>query len=93
MDLIVFSKLVSEVGPLVGVILFFLWRDGKREDSLVERIVKLEDYQRDTLINLVEHSSTALVQNTEALKQTSHIMEAFCQRQQLTKQNSLEESI
>ncbi len=73
-------QLVTNFGPLAGVLLFFIWRDWKREDKLSDRVKKLEDYQRDTLVNLVEKSTTALVQNTESLKWIGRIIEHLCNR-------------
>lgn len=74
-------QLIANFGPLVGVLIFFVWRDWKREDKLSDRVKKLEDYQRETLVNLVEKSTTALVQNTESLKWIGRIIEHLCSRQ------------
>ena len=35
--------ILQEMGPIAGVIVFFIWRDWKREGRLVERVEKLED--------------------------------------------------
>jgi hypothetical protein len=70
MDVIVFDwqTMLRELGPLMGVILFFIWRDWKREVRLSERVEKLEDYQRETLVHLVEKGTAALVQSCEVIK-------------------------
>jgi hypothetical protein len=72
--------LIANFGPLVGIVLFFIWRDWKREDALSTRVEKLEDYQRDTLVNLVERSTIALAQNAECLNWVAHVMERLCNR-------------
>jgi hypothetical protein len=60
--------ILQEMGPVAGVIVFFIWRDWKRESRLVERIEKLEDYQKETLAHLVEKGIVALVQSSEIIK-------------------------
>ncbi len=73
-----FTDLIANFGPLIGIVLFFIWRDWKREDALSSRVEKLEDYQRDTLFNLVERSTTALAQNAECLSWVARVMERLC---------------
>ncbi len=74
------ADLIANFGPLVGIVLFFIWRDWKREDALSTRVEKLEDYQRDTLVSLVERSTTALAQNAECLHWMARVMERLCNR-------------
>lgn len=74
------AELLTNFGPLVGIVLFFIWRDWKREDALSTRVERLEDYQRDTLSHLVERSTTALAQNAECLSWVAHVMERLCSR-------------
>jgi hypothetical protein len=74
------TELIANFGPLVGIVLFFIWRDWRREDALTKRVEKLEDYQRDTLVNLVERSTTALAQNAECLSWVARVMERLCSR-------------
>lgn len=74
----IFTELLGQFGPLVGIILFFVWRDWKREDALSTRVEQLENYQRDTLVHLVERSTTALVQNADCLSWVARVMERLC---------------
>ena len=67
--------LLRDFGPIIGVILFFIWRDWKREDKLQERVTRLETYQQDTLVQLVQDTSAALAQNSEFLKWSGRILE------------------
>lgn len=62
------QAMLRELGPLMGVILFFIWRDWKREARLSERVEKLEDYQKETLVQLVEKGTAALVQSSEVIR-------------------------
>ena len=72
--------IVKEWGPFIGVILFFIWRDWKRECKLTDRVEALETYQRETLIDLLKKSTTALVHNGECLKWIGRIIERVCGR-------------
>jgi len=72
--------LLANFGPLVGVVLFFIWRDWKREDALSARVERLEQYQHETLLNLVERSTTVLAQNAECLSWVARVMERLCSR-------------
>lgn len=42
-----FLELLKQVGPIVGIIAFFIWRDYKREQAMTQRMQALEDYQRE----------------------------------------------
>lgn len=59
-----FFGLCRDFGPLVGLVLFFVWRDWKREDILMVRITNLEDYQKNILVKLVESTTNVIAQNT-----------------------------
>lgn len=76
----ILTELASNFGPLIGIVLFFIWRDWKREDILSTRVEKLEDYQRETLVDLVERSTTALAQNAECLSWVARATERLCDR-------------
>lgn len=80
MDILVFDwrHVLQELGPLMGVILFFIWRDWRREGRLSERIEKLEDYQKETLAHLVEKGTAALVQSSEVTKWVGRVVERLC---------------
>ena len=69
------TSILRDFGPIVGVILFFIWRDWKREDKLQERVTRLETYQQETLLRLVTDTTTALAQNTEFLKWSGQIIQ------------------
>ena len=68
-------QLLRDFGPIIGVILFFIWRDWKREDKLQDRVTRLETYQQETLVKLVTDTTKALAQNTEFLKWSGRIIE------------------
>jgi hypothetical protein len=77
MDIVVFDwqAMLRELGPLMGVILFFIWRDWKREGRLSERVEKLEDYQKETIVHLVEKGTAALVQSSEIIKWVGRVLD------------------
>lgn len=59
---------LQQYGPLAGAVLFFVWRDWKREDRLTSRIEKLEDEQREIILPLVEKSTTVIARNTDVME-------------------------
>lgn len=63
-----YLNILKDFGPLLGVILFFIWRDWKREEGLTERIQALEKYQQETLIKLVKTNTEVIASNTQQLK-------------------------
>jgi len=77
---LIWSHLLSQYGPLIGVVLFFIWRDWKREDKLSERITSLEDYQKETLSELVEKSTIALTHSADCMKWVGTVMSKVCDR-------------
>ena len=71
----VITDLLRDFGPIVGVILFFIWRDWKREDTLQERVTRLETYQHTTLVQLVKDTTATIAQNSEFLKWSGKILD------------------
>lgn len=69
------TNILRDFGPIVGIILFFIWRDWKREDKLQERVTRLESYQQETLVKLITDTTQALAQNSEFLKWSGRIIE------------------
>ena len=61
-------ELIKQFGPLAGVVLFFIWRDWKREDRLTTRVEKLEDEQRHVILPLVEKSTEVIARNTAVME-------------------------
>jgi hypothetical protein len=63
-----FIAIMKEAGPLAALIGFFVWRDYKREQSLGKVIKELQDFQRDTLVKLLERTTEAIVACTNAME-------------------------
>lgn len=64
--------ILKQYGPFCGVLLlavvFFMWRDWKREDKLTKRIVTLEDDYRKTFVPLLEKCMTVISHNTVVIE-------------------------
>jgi hypothetical protein len=73
MELLDFAK---ELGPLIGVVLFFIWRDWRREEGLVDRVKGLEEFNNEVLTDLVKQCVGVIATNTEQLR----IMNALMQK-------------
>jgi hypothetical protein len=69
---------IKNFGPLLALIVFFIWRDYRREDKLAQRIESLEQYQRETLVDLLRKTTIALTHNAECLKWIGRIIERVC---------------
>ena len=53
-------NLVTQAGPMVALVLFFVWSDNKRDErNRIERD-ELHQYVRDTLVDLVKESHRLL---------------------------------
>ncbi len=55
-----FLEIIKEVGPYAAVMLFFIWRDYKREDRLERRVDTLNEFVRVELMDALEKTNTAL---------------------------------
>jgi len=67
--------LLQTFGPLLVAVVFFIWRDARREDRLCQRINQLEAEQRDIIMPLVKESTAVIVRNTTVMEQNFKIME------------------
>jgi hypothetical protein len=60
--------LVKQFGPMLVAVVFFIWRDWKREDRLMKRIDKLEDEQRNVILPLVTKCTEVIAENTTVME-------------------------
>ena len=67
--------LLKQYGPLVGLVIFFIWRDWKREEQLTGRIVKLESDSREIILPLVQKSTDVIARNTEVMERLERTFE------------------
>ena len=63
-----FVDLMKDFGPLVGIVLFFIWRDWRREENLVERVKDLETFNTEVLTDMVKTNAAVIATNTEQLR-------------------------
>jgi hypothetical protein len=61
-------ELAKSFGPLVGIVLFFIWRDWRREEGLVDRVKNLEEFNTKVLTDLVKECVAVIATNTEQLR-------------------------
>ena len=60
--------LIKQFGPMLVAVVFFIWRDWKREDRLMKRIDKLEDEQRNVILPLVRQCTEVISENTTVME-------------------------
>ena len=53
-------QLIKEVGPYLGIMFFFIWRDYRREEQLVKQINELQTFIRDELMDLIDKTNEAI---------------------------------
>lgn len=64
-------QLIKQFGPLLVAVIFFIWRDWKREDRLMKRIEKLEGEQRDVILPLVKECAEVIAKNTAVIAEAN----------------------
>ncbi len=79
MDIFTWVKILQQVGPLVAIIIFFVWRDYRRELHVQEKLGCLEKYQREVLQSLISQTTRALTQSSECIKWLSHVVDRLFQ--------------
>jgi hypothetical protein len=57
-----FVEVLREVGPFAAILLFFVWRDYKREFRLEERVDDLNKFVRSELMEALKRNNEILSQ-------------------------------
>lgn len=74
-DLVNFLKTWGPVGgPALGVLIFVLWKDWRREKDLQKRIEALEKEQRETILPMIEKYATLIARNTDVLSRLEVVL-------------------
>ncbi len=66
--------LLRNFGPLLVAVIFFIWRDFRREGKLTKRIEQLEDGQREVILPLVRETAEVIARNTAVMEQNIRVM-------------------
>jgi len=74
-DLSNFGWLLRTFGPLLVAVIFFIWRDYRREDKLLTRVKELEDEQRQVILPLVQACTEVITRNTEVMERNTVVMD------------------
>jgi hypothetical protein len=53
-------QLIKEVGPYLGIMFFFIWRDYRREENLVKQIDELNKFIRKEMMDCIDKTTEAL---------------------------------
>ena len=67
--------LIKQFGPFLLAVVFFLWRDWRREDRLSNRLDQLEDEQREVILPLVRDCSIAIAKNTAVMERIERTLD------------------
>jgi hypothetical protein len=66
---------VKDLGLPVALVIFFVWQAWQRETGLRQRVEKLEEYQQQVVVKLVESTSTTIAENTVVMQRLQHMLE------------------
>jgi hypothetical protein len=85
--------LATNTSVSVALVVFFVWRDRQREVSRENEIKDMADFQRDTLVTLVQSTTQALTESsstnvaaTKAIEELSHTNRNVLQELKLTQE-------
>lgn len=67
MDFSSILAVAKQFGPLASAIVFFLWRDYRREGRMADRIDQLENEMRNTVLPLVKQTTEVIASNTAVM--------------------------
>lgn len=68
-------ELIKMYGPFFLAVVFFLWRDYRREDRLTDRIDTLETEQRQVILPLVQHCASVITKCTTVMERVERYLE------------------
>ena len=69
------GEVLKTFGPLLAAVVFFLWRDFRREDRLLTRINVLEDEQRLVILPLVTNCTKVVTENSQVMGRNTKVIE------------------
>lgn len=67
---------VRTAGPIVALVIFFVWRDFKREANMTTRMREVEDFVKDKLLTALNQTTATISKNTEVLELTKTALSA-----------------
>ena len=73
-------QILTDVGVLAGLVVFFAWTSWQREVRLARRIDHLEAFYETKLVTIVESSTTHLKTNSDALRKNTETMQRLIER-------------
>jgi hypothetical protein len=70
--------ILREWGPIAGptliALIFFLWKDWRREDHLQSRIEKLEQEQKEVLMPMLKECVSVIARNTQVMSRIGKVL-------------------
>jgi len=70
-----FTLFLQQFGVPLGLVVFFIWRDWKRESSMSIRIEKLEQFQKERLEAIAIESTKVLATNNIVIAKVLELLE------------------
>jgi hypothetical protein len=74
-------EILQTYGPFCGclllAVLFFIWRDWKREEKLTDRITNLETEYREVLVPLVTNCTEVIAKNNVIMERVERKLDVI----------------
>ncbi len=67
--------LIQQFGPFFLAVVFFLWRDWRREDRYSDRLDELENEQREVILPLVKDCAAVIAKNTAVMERIERTLD------------------
>ncbi len=81
--------LLKEFGPLMVLVVFFIWKDWRREDRLQKRVEVLEKEHKSVVLPLVERCATVIASNTAVMLRLEEVFQARHEAMQTCQRTAL----
>ena len=79
MDWSAVGTLCGQLGPVLGLvallIVFFLWKDWRREMRLQDRVETLEREQKEVMLPMIERCASVIAQNTAVMSRLEKVID------------------
>jgi hypothetical protein len=61
-------------GPIVGLVVFFVWWSFRRETAMSVRLTQVEDFVKDKLLSTLDRTTETISRNTDVLQATKEAL-------------------
>ena len=74
------AAIIESAGPIAALIVFFIYRDYRREQRMTDRLTAIEDFQREILLKLVADTAEVIRETNTINSDVLEVLEAIRKR-------------